>query len=378
VVILVTGGAGFVGSAVVDRLVAGGHEVRVVDLLHPGAHAEVPPYLSPGAEYRWGDLADADTAQAAVAGVDAVCHQAAMVGLGVDFADVTDYAHHNVVATAQLLRALHDRAFRGRIVLASSMVVYGEGAYRCRAHGPVQPSPRRADDLARGNFDPRCPECDRVLDVVRIDEPAPVDPRSVYAATKLHQEHLCATYGREHDAPVLALRYHNVYGPRMPASSPYSGVAAIFRSACEEGRAPLVFEDGGQQRDFVHVDDVAVANVLALTAPHEVTGACNVASGEAHTVLDLATELVAAIPGAPAPEVCGRWRSSDVRHVLASTARAAEVLGFRSAVGFREGMAAFAVAPLRAAVGTAAATAAGTAVGTVRSGGVDDSVPSRP
>ena len=350
--ILVTGGAGFVGSAVVDRLVADGHRVRVVDALHPGAHAAEPDYLSPGAEYLWGDLADPDVAWRAVAGVDAVCHQASMVGLGTDFADVTAFAHHNVVATAQLLRALHERSFRGRIVLAGSMVVYGEGAYRCARHGSMVAPTRRREDLERGRFDPVCPTCGDTLAVVRVDEAAPLQPRSVYAATKLHQEHLCDAYGRELGAAVVALRYHNVYGPRMPASSPYSGVAAIFRSAYEEGRSPLVYEDGGQLRDFVHVDDVATANVLALHAAPDVTGACNIATGEQHTVHELAETLRAAIPGAPAPSVTGTWRAGDVRHVLAATGRAARVLGFRATVPFAEGVRAFADAPLRASVGS--------------------------
>jgi dTDP-L-rhamnose 4-epimerase len=346
-VILVTGGAGFIGSTVVDQLVAAGHAVRVVDLLHPGAHADLPGYLNPDANLLLGDLADADVACAAVAGVDAVCHQASMVGLGVDFTDVTDYAHHNVTATAQLLCALHDRSFSGRLVLASSMVVYGEGGYRCDEHGSVQAPVRNAEDLAAGRFDPRCGDCGRTLVVVRVDETAPTDPRSVYAATKLHQEHLCAAYSREHDAPFVALRYHNVYGPRMPASSPYSGVAAIFRSALEEGRAPTVYEDGGQQRDFVHVDDVAVANLCALFAPPSVTGAYNVASGETHTVLELAEALATAIPGAPAPLVTGSWRAADVRHVLAATGRATRALGFEAATPFAAGVRAFATAPLR-------------------------------
>jgi len=213
------------------------------------------------------------------------------------------------------------------------------------------PAPSRRDDhLANGRFDPVCPACGDPLLVERVDEAAPLQPRSVYAATKLHQEHLCEAYGREHRAPVLALRYHNVYGPRMPASSPYSGVAAIFRSAYEEGRAPLVYEDGGQRRDFVHVADVAAANVLALQADPDVTGACNVATGVEHTVLDLAQALRTAIPGAPAPLVTGTWRAGDVRHVLAATGRAERVLGFRAAVPFPEGIQEFARAPLRPSV----------------------------
>ena len=347
--ILVTGGAGFIGSFVVDLLAGAGHEVRVVDLLHPAAHDSAPEYLHPDVDYRWGDLADPTIVAEAVRGVDAVCHQAAMVGLGADFADVAAYVRHNDVATAALLGALHDHAFRGRLVLASSMVVYGEGAYRCREHGAVRPAPRRDTDLERGQFEPRCSTCDSVVEPVRVEEDARLEPRSVYAATKLHQEHLAACFGREHDASVIALRYHNVYGPRMPADTPYSGVAAIFRTALEQGRSPVVFEDGDQQRDFVHVRDVARANVLALHADgdSDVTGAYNVASGEVHTVLDLARALADNAPASPAPQVSGMWRPADVRHVLASPARAAERLGFRATIPFTEGIAEFSTAPLR-------------------------------
>jgi len=347
VVILVTGGAGFIGSFVVDLLVDAGHEVRVVDVLHPGAHEHVPEYLHADADYRWGDLADPDVARDAVRGIDAVCHQASMVGLGTDFADVSAYVHHNDVATAVLLGALHDHAFAGRVVLASSMVVYGEGAYRCAHHGVVRPAPRRAEDLARGEFDPTCPACSRSLMPVRISENALLEPRSVYAATKLHQEHLCACWGREHDTSVIALRYHNVYGPRMPADTPYSGVAAIFRSALQRGLAPKVYEDGAQLRDFVHVEDIARANVLALEARGDVAGACNIASGEPHTILDLAEALTNAVGEPTMPVITGTSRGGDVRHVLASPERAARMLGFRATVPFVRGIEDFATAPLR-------------------------------
>jgi dTDP-L-rhamnose 4-epimerase len=195
------------------------------------------------------------------------------------------------------------------------------------------------EDLAAGRFDPRCPRCGAALDPGVVPEDAPADPRSVYAATKLHQEHLCAAFARETAAMVTALRYHNVYGPGMPRDTPYAGVAAIFRSALAAGRAPRVFEDGAQRRDFVHVADVARANVLALEvgAP----GAFNVASGTRRTVLDIARALWAAAGGeavAPAPVVTGEFRLGDVRHVVASTDRAASVLGFRAGVGLEEGM----------------------------------------
>ncbi|HEY8544686.1 MAG TPA: NAD-dependent epimerase/dehydratase family protein [Acidimicrobiales bacterium] len=329
--VLVTGGAGFVGSHVVDALLDGGHEVVVLDSLV--AHGGVaPPWLPADAELVVGDVRDTDAWERALPGVDAVCHQAARVGLGVDFGDVGRYVADNDVGTAVGLQVLHDRGFRGRLVLASSMVVYGEGRYRCDTHGDVRPGPRTRADLDAGRYDPPCPTCGRPLAWAPIDEGAPLDPRNVYAATKLHQEHLGAVFGREHGVPVTALRYHNVYGPRMPRDTPYAGVASIFTSAVERGEAPRVFEDGGQTRDFVHVRDVARANVAALTAPEPVDGPLNVASGTPRTVLDLARAVCAGT--GLTPVVVGGGRLGDVRHVVASARRAERLLGFRAAEPF--------------------------------------------
>jgi dTDP-L-rhamnose 4-epimerase len=347
--ILVTGAAGFVGSHVVDLLVERGHRVRAVDALLPAAHREQPDYLNPGAEWIEGDLRDADVAERAVEGAAAVCHQAAMVGLGVDLGDLPEYVGNNDYATAQLLRALAAGGFAGRLVLASSMVVYGEGRYACPEHGVVAPGPRTAADLDAGRFEPPCPRCGRPLEPGTVPEDAVLDPRNVYAATKVAQEHLCAAYSRETGVPVTALRYHNVYGPRMPRDTPYAGVASIFRSAFAAGRAPRVFEDGGQRRDFVHVRDVARANVFALTAPEPVPGAFNVASGTPRTVLEMARALAAACGAPPEaePRVTGEWRAGDVRHVVASSELAATRLGFRAQEDFAAGMEEFAAAPLR-------------------------------
>lgn len=341
--VLVTGGAGFIGSHVTDAFVGAGHEVNVLDTADRGDDA------APGAEYHWGDVRDADAVRVAAAGVDAVCHQAAMVGLGVDFADAPGYVSHNDTGTAVLLAVLHEQRFTGRIVLASSMVVYGEGQYRCRQDGVVRPGPRDPSRLERGDWEPHCPSCGTTLVPEAVPEEAPVDPRNVYAATKLHQEHLSTLFGREHGVPVTALRYHNVYGPRMPRDTPYAGVAAIFRSAVEAGRAPKVLEDGRQRRDFVHVCDVARANVLALTAVPPVVGPINVASGTPRTVLDLATAMSAAsVHGPLAPEVVGGYRLGDVRHVFAATERAHRQLGFEAEMQFDDGVREFASAPLRA------------------------------
>jgi dTDP-L-rhamnose 4-epimerase len=296
-----------------------------------------------------GDIRDPAVMAQALDGVHAVCHQAAMVGLGVDMRDVEDYVSHNDLGTAVLLKSLAARRFRGRLVVAGSMVVYGEGGYACADHGRVAPQPRLTGDLAAGRFEPRCPRCGGELAPSAVSEDGPLDPRNVYAATKVHQEHLCFAFARETGASVIALRYHNVYGPRMPGDTPYAGVAAIFASSLARGRSPRVFEDGGQLRDFVHVRDVARANVMALTADEVPAGVFNVASGTPRSVGEMARALAdAAGPRAPRPVVTGDYRLGDVRHVFASAERAGRVLGFRAREDFHDGMAEFSRAPLRA------------------------------
>jgi dTDP-L-rhamnose 4-epimerase len=353
--ILVTGGAGFIGSHIVELLIADGHEVRVLDLMLASAHGTASeqmhrqrPDIHADAEFIKGDVRDGAVLKRALADVDAVCHQAAMVGLGADILDLPEYVSHNDLGTAVLLGELARRHFDGRVVLASSMVVYGEGRYRCPQHGIVSPGPRAIESLAAGDFQVACPSCGCELTPEAVPETAALEPRNVYAATKLHQEHLCFAFSRETGVPVTALRYHNVYGPRMPRDTPYAGVASIFRSALENARAPQVFEDGGQLRDFVHVRDVARANLLALTAPAPVPGAFNVGSGQPRSILDMAEALARAFPGELDPVVTGDFRLGDVRHVFAATDLAAQALGFTAQEEFADGMAEFADAPLRA------------------------------
>lgn len=347
--IAVTGGAGFIGSHIVDQLADRDEDVLVIDALLPMAHGGPPPHPRDDVAYAWVDVTDAAALASVLGDADAVCHQAAMVGLGVDFDDVVDYCHNNVMGTATLLRTLHRLDFTGRLVLASSMVVYGEGRYRCGEHGTVGPGARDLEQLAAGQWEPPCPTCGAPLEAEAVPEDAPIDPRNVYAAGKAHQEHLCRAFAREHpDVDLTILRYHNVYGPRMPRDTPYAGVASIFRSAVARGEAPRVMEDGGQRRDFVHVADVARANVIALTTPAPPSGTFNIASGTPRTVLDLADALVdASGPGAGRPQVVGGHRAGDVRHVFASTELARCQLGFEARVDFRDGIADFALASMR-------------------------------
>jgi dTDP-L-rhamnose 4-epimerase len=344
--VLVTGGAGFIGAAVVDALLAEGHEVRVLDALLPQLHATGwPAHLDRRAQRVRGDVRDLP--DGVLEGVDAVCHSAAVVGLGVDLQDLPHYVGTNELGTAVLLAAM-DRAGIGRLVLASSMVVYGEGRYSCVRDGLVRPGPRTVAQLSAGRFEPLCPRCGGELTWALVPEDAPVDPRSVYSATKTAQEHLASAWARASGASVVALRYHNVYGPHMPRDTPYAGVASLFRSALARQEPPRVYEDGGQLRDFVHVRDVARANVLALSAqPSPGTlRAYNVASGRPCTVLDVARALWEAA-GGPEPVVTGEYRLGDVRHVVGSPRRAREELGFVARTALAEGMAEFARAPLR-------------------------------
>ena len=352
--LLVTGGAGFIGSAVVAAALGQGMTVRVLDSLRSDVHGASPAgfeSLSDRIEFVLGDVRDPDVVVDALDGVTAVCHQAAKVGLGVDFSDAPDYVGSNDLGTATLLAAM-TAAGVGRLVLASSMVVYGEGAYSGPG-GLTRPAPRAVADLDAGRFDP-LDENGEPLHPELIDEDAPLDPRNVYAASKLAQEYLASAWCRATGGVAAALRYHNVYGPGMPQNTPYAGVASLFRSAVERGEAPRVFEDGGQRRDFVHVRDVASANLATLgwtvdAAPGSFR-AFNVGSGTVHTIGDLAEQVSRHSGGLP-PVVTGEYRLGDVRHITASSARLASELGWAPSVTFEEGMREFATAPLRPAVG---------------------------
>jgi dTDP-L-rhamnose 4-epimerase len=304
-----------------------------------GADAEPPEGVQRA------DIRDPSTVASLLDGVDVVCHQAAVVGAGVDAADAPSYGSHNDYATAVLLAEMFAAGCR-RLVLASSMVVYGQGRYSCAEHGVVDPLPRTRADLDAGVFEHRCPVGGEELQWELVDEDAPLRPRSLYAASKLAQENYALAWAESTGGSVVALRYHNVYGPNMPRDTPYSGVAAIFRSELERGDVPRVFEDGGQMRDFVHVDDVAAANVAAIDAAPAGFTPANVCSGRPISILEVAKELCEA-RGEASPVVTGQYRSGDVRHIVASPAGAVKLLGYRAVIDPRDGLREFAYAPLR-------------------------------
>ncbi|PPK66136.1 dTDP-L-rhamnose 4-epimerase [Actinokineospora auranticolor] len=344
-----TGGAGFIGSHIADQLARSGDEPVILDCLLPTAHGRGgPPAYVEDYETVIGDVADGSLLDRVLPGVDAVCHQAAVVGHGIDPGDAPSYALHNGYGTAVVLAAMH-RSRVSTLVMASSMVVYGEGRYACGVHGVVPPAPRAAADVAAGRYEPTCPLCGAALEWRLVPEDAPLRPVSTYAATKLAQEHLAVAWARQTGGSVWAMRYHNVYGSRMPRDTPYAGVASLFRSALERGEAPTVLEDGRQRRDFVHVRDVARANVLALREGGRAgtLTPLNICSGEPHTVGELAEELSRAL-GGPPPRVVGGARAADVRHVVADPANARRLIGYTARTGFAEGVAEFATAELRA------------------------------
>jgi dTDP-L-rhamnose 4-epimerase len=339
-VVLVTGGAGFIGSHLVDELLRRGQRVRVLDNLDPLAHAGgAPDHLSRDAELVIADLRDTGAVARALAGVDRVFHLGGVVGNGESMINVRRAVDANSGGTATLLEAVLERRDRiRRLVVASSMVVYGEGAYACPEHGGAPPARRSEEQLRRRDWEPRCPDCGRELTPVATNEDAPLRPTSVYGITKRDQEELALVLGRAYGLETVALRYLNVYGRRQALGNPYTGVAAIFAARLLSGRRPLVFEDGRQIRDLVHVSDVVRATLAAMDAPAAPGHAINVATGARVRVVELARELASALGSELEPEVTGEFRAGDIRHCFADVTRARQLLGFLARRGLADGL----------------------------------------
>jgi dTDP-L-rhamnose 4-epimerase len=338
--VLVTGGAGFIGSHVVELLLEEGREVVVYDALVDQVHRGAGPVHVPsGARFVRGDMTDRDSLARVVRDADSVVHLAAEVGVGQSMYEISRYVDANTSGTASLLDiVVNEQLDVGRIVVASSMSVYGEGAYRCAEHGIVFPGLRTAEQLAEHEWDPRCPHCDRLLTSAPTAEDKPLRPTSVYAISKMDQELLCLSIGSAYDIDAVALRFFNTYGPRQALSNPYTGVAAIFSSRLLNGRRPLAFEDGQQLRDFIHVRDVARAVVASLDSKAAAGNAINVGVGDPLTVTEVASALATSLGVDLEPEVSQTARAGDIRHCYADTSVAAELLGFVPEISFADGV----------------------------------------
>ena len=339
--VLVTGGAGFVGSHLADALLARGDRVRILDNLDPQVHGperRPPAWLPPDAELQVGDMRDPEAVRRALEGVQVIYHLAAAVGVGQSMYRVADYTAANTMGTANLLQALiEDRGAVERVVVASSMSIYGEGRYR-RADGrPPVATARSLDRLRDREWELRDPD-GAVLEPLPTDEGKVLDPTSIYALTKADQERMVLQLGAAYAIPSTALRFFNIYGPRQALSNPYTGVAAIFSARLLNGERPLVFEDGEQRRDFVSVHDIVQALLLAAREDAAAGQALNVGSGRAVTVREVAETLASVLGNDVEPEVTGRYRVGDIRHCWADISRTREVLGYEPRVTFEAGM----------------------------------------
>ena len=365
--VLVTGGAGFIGSHLADALLAQSHQVRVFDNLEPQVHGGLreqgkwPDYCNPDAEYILGDVRDRETLRKVMQGVDVIFHQAAVVGVGQSMYEIERYVDANTRGTAVLLDILaNDASIRSRVrqlIVASSMSIYGEGKYECPIHGVVHPKLRPSKQLADRDWEMRCPVgddrrwtmddglsyCGLPLKPLPTDEDKPLYSRSIYAISKKDQEEMCLMVGRAYGIPTMALRYFNVYGSRQALSNPYTGVAAIFSSRLLNGKPPVIFEDGLQSRDFVHVSDIVQANLLGMERDEADYGVFNVGTGRALTILDVTEALIEHLTTTDdgdklTPDIAGQFRAGDIRHCFADISRI-QALGYRPKVRFEDGVA---------------------------------------
>lgn len=346
--VLVTGGAGFVGSFLCEELHNSGHDIRIFDNFEPQVHSGAQGNLRNllpngiplnGVELVFGDVRSPIQLGAALKDVDAVIHLAAQVGVGQSMYEVQRYVDHNTVGTAVLLELLASRKHNVRkLVVASSMSIYGEGGAHCASCGSVTPALRGATQMSVGDWEVRCPICGRTTTPLPTAESKPVLPTSIYAITKRDQEEMCLVVGRAYGIPSVALRFFNIYGPRQSLGNPYTGVAAIFSSRILNDRPPVVFEDGNQTRDFVHVKDVVQAISLALVKDEANGHVFNVGTGRPTSIKDVALLLSRKLRRNIAPQIEYKFREGDVRHCYADISKIKEHLGYAPSVELETGI----------------------------------------
>ena len=335
--VLVTGGAGFVGRHVVKALLERGDDVVVIDSLEPQVHGDAPATLPPEVTFIHASVAD--PGGRALDGIEHVVHLAAAVGVGQSMYEIARYVDVNTLATAHFLERLISWTPRpARLVVASSMSIYGEGEYECPDHGAVAPPPRSEAQLAERQWECLCPFCSTELRPIPTRETKPLIPTSVYAITKRDHEELCLVAGAAYGIPTVALRFFNIYGPEQALSNPYTGVAAIFSSRLLNDRPPLVFEDGRQSRDFIHVNDIVAAILLALESDAAVGQAINVGTGRPTTIAEMGALLARGLGKELSPMHADKYRAGDIRHCFADPTKARELLGFRASVELEDGI----------------------------------------
>jgi dTDP-L-rhamnose 4-epimerase len=340
--ILVTGGAGFIGSHLVDKLIDAGHEVRIIDSLVDQVHGgKAPEHLNPKAEFFRADICDAEVVASALDGIDVVYNKAAEVGVGQSMYEIVRYVKANDLGTAVLLQEMirRPKQFK-KLIVASSMSIYGEGAYRCPTCDENRnPFIRSNEQMARNEWDYYCEKCGSSLQPVGTTEDKPLFPTSVYAVSKQDQEQYSLAIGRAYEIPTVAFRYFNVFGTRQALSNPYTGVCAIFSSRLLNDQAPMIFEDGEQSRDFIHVDDIVQANLLALETDRADYHTMNIGTGRPTTVREMARLLSDGLGKNIEPQIVGKYREGDIRHCVADISKAKQLLGYEPQISLEEGLA---------------------------------------
>jgi len=343
--ILITGGAGFVGSHIADALIEEGDSVRLYDNLTPQVHTRMPGYLSvlfekyKDVEFINADIRDRSSLTKAIEDVDIIFHEASAVGVGQSMYQIHKYTDVNILGTANLMDILANEKHRvQKLIIAASMSEYGEGAYKCEDCGIVYPKLRTIEQLKQKQWEMLCPNCSKIVHPVPTHENKPLHPTSIYAISKQVQEQMCLCIGEAYGIPVVALRYFNIYGTRQSLNNPYTGVMAIFSSRILNSNSPLIFEDGLQTRDFVHISDIVQANILAMKNVKADGQNFNVGTGKATSILEVAKQLISAMQSELEPEIVNKFRVGDIRHCFADISKIQNMLGFVPKVSLEKGI----------------------------------------